>query len=186
MARKVIGPTGSRRRRWFLFLCLVVTVGAGVFFIPYALALVSDTGTADVTVQDKNHSSGLKSLGSASVEYIGSSADNQSSGTGIFDPFVRLQGGPIEKGYNTNGAVAFDTKSGTWTHAIKVNAIPVVDCDGVGPGTATCWELFNDINENNTAKRISLNVVQIFFSNSSILSGYTSGTPPTFSSPSGN
>ena len=31
------------------------------------------------------------------VEYIGSSANNQSSGTGIFDPFVRLQGGPIEK-----------------------------------------------------------------------------------------
>ncbi len=179
MARKVIGPTGSRRRRWFLFLCLVVTVGAGVFFISGALALVSDSGTADVTVPDKNTSSGLKSVGTASVEYIGSSANNQSSGTGIFDPFVRLQGGPVEKGYNTNGAVAFDTKSGTWTHAIKVNAIPVVDCDGTGPGTATCWELFNDINENNTAKRISLNVVELWFTTNPNLVGFVdpSGFP---------
>ena len=172
MARKVIGPTGSRRRRWLLFLCLVVTVGAGVFGISVALGLVSDTGTVDVTVPDKNHSSGLKSLGTASVEYIGSSADNQSSGTGIFDPFVRLQGGPVEKGYNTNGAVAFDTKAGTWTHAIKVNAIPVVDCDGSGPGTATCWELFNDINESNTAKRVSLNVVELWFTTDPNLVGF--------------
>ena len=68
MARKVIGPTGSRRRRWLLFLCLVVTVGAGVFFISGALALVSDSGTADLTVPDKNSSSGLNSVGTASVE----------------------------------------------------------------------------------------------------------------------
>jgi uncharacterized repeat protein (TIGR01451 family) len=177
MARKVIGPTGSRRRRWFLLMCLVVTVGAGVFFIPYALALVSDTGTADITVADKNHSAGPVTLGSgASVEYIGSSAQNQASGTGLFDPFVRLQGGPVEKGYNTDGAVAFDTKAGTWTHAIKVNAIPLVDCDGSGPGTATCWELFNDINENNTAKRISLNVVELWFTTNPNLVGFVDPT----------
>ena len=38
----------------------------------------------------------------------------------IFDPFVRIQGSPTEKGYNTNGSPQFDTKVGTWTHAIKV------------------------------------------------------------------
>src|SRR5262249_39440199 len=43
MARKVIGPTGSRRRRWLFLLCLVVTIGAGAVFIPGALA-VHDTG----------------------------------------------------------------------------------------------------------------------------------------------
>jgi uncharacterized repeat protein (TIGR01451 family) len=111
-----------------------------------------------------------------SVEYIGSSANNQASGTGLFDPFVRLQGSPTEKGYNTGGAVAFDTKSGTWTKAIKVNAIPIVDCDGTGPGTATCWELFNDINESNTAKRISLNVVEVWFTTNANLVGYVDPT----------
>lgn len=39
MARKVIGPTGSRRRRWLLLLCLTVTAGLAVVFIPSALAV---------------------------------------------------------------------------------------------------------------------------------------------------
>jgi hypothetical protein len=38
MARKVIGPTGSRRRRWLFLLCLVVTAGSAVVFISGALA----------------------------------------------------------------------------------------------------------------------------------------------------
>jgi hypothetical protein len=38
MARKVIGPTGSRRRRWLLLVCLVVAAGAAVVFIPGAFA----------------------------------------------------------------------------------------------------------------------------------------------------
>ena len=143
-----------------------------------ALALVSDTGTYDLTVQDNNSSAGPLTLSPSggSVEYIGSSANNQSSGTGIFDPFVRLQGSPTEKGYNTDGAVAFDTKAGSWTHAIKVNAIPIVDCDGGGPGTATCWELFNDINESNSTKRISLNVVEVWFTTNANLVGYVDPT----------
>jgi uncharacterized repeat protein (TIGR01451 family) len=143
-----------------------------------ALALVSDTGTYDITVQNNNNSAGPLTLAPSggSVEYIGSSASNQASGTGLFDPFVRLQGSPTEKGYNTNGAVAFDTKSGTWTHAIKVNAIPLVDCDGGGSGTATCWELFNDINESNSTKRISLNVVEVWFTTNANLVGYVDPT----------
>jgi hypothetical protein len=43
MARKVVGPTGSRRRRWLLLFSLVVTLGAGMIFIPSALA-VQDVG----------------------------------------------------------------------------------------------------------------------------------------------
>src|ERR687888_467782 len=151
---------------------------AGLIAAVALATLVSDTGTADITVADKNHSAGPVTLSpsGASVEYIGSSANNQASGTGLFDPFVRLQGGPTEKGYNTNGAVQFDTKSGTWTHAIKVNAIPLVDCDGRGPGTAICWELFNDINESNTAKRVSLNVVEVWFTTNANLVGYVDPT----------
>jgi hypothetical protein len=36
MARKVVGPTGSRRRRWFLLFCLVVAAASAVVFIPAA------------------------------------------------------------------------------------------------------------------------------------------------------
>jgi Prealbumin-like fold domain len=42
MARKVVGPTGSRRRRWLFVLCLVVALGAAAFFIAGAGAV---TGT---------------------------------------------------------------------------------------------------------------------------------------------
>ena len=39
MARKVIGPTGSRRRRW-LFLCTAMAaIAMAVVFIPSALAV---------------------------------------------------------------------------------------------------------------------------------------------------
>jgi len=43
MARKVIGPTGSRRRRWLLLFSLVLTVTAAALFIPSAFA-VHDVG----------------------------------------------------------------------------------------------------------------------------------------------
>jgi len=183
MARKVIGPTGSRRRRWLFLLCLGSAISAAVISIPSALAVVNDTGTYDLTVPNKNTSTGLVSLGAGSAEYIGSSANNQASGTGLFDPFVRLQGSPTEQGFNTNAPVTFDAKTGTWTHAIKVNAIPIVDCDGSGPGTATCWELFNDINESNSTKRISLNDVQIWFTNSATTTDGTGTTFTSFASP---
>lgn len=190
-----------RRPRWPVVLLIGGAVAAAGLFAAVAFAaLASDTGTGspgftgdcDVTVASNIHSADCQ-LGPAGaiVSYIGSNDTlRQASGTGLFDPFVRLQGGPTEQGYNTcsqsscGGDVSqFDTKTGSWTHAIKVNAIPLVDCDGSGPGTATCWEIFNDINESNTAKRISLNVVQIFFTNSAVLTGYSAGTPPTFSTP---
>lgn len=166
------------RRPVLLLLGAAVAAAAAIASVAVA-AVVNDSGSVSVEVADKDHSSGLVSLAYAKVEYIGSSANNQSSGTGIFDPFVRLQGSPIEKGYNTNGAVAFDTKAGQWTHAIKASAIPTVDCDGSGPGTARCWELFNDINENNTAKYISLNEVEIWFTTNPSLVGFVdpSGFP---------
>jgi len=167
------------RRKKPRIVVFALTLGMIGLITSVALALVSDSGTYDLTVPNKNTSTGLISLGNASAEYIGSSADNQASGTGLFDPFVRLQGSPTEKGYNTDGAVEFDTKSGKWTHAIKVNAIPIVDCDGDGPGTDTCWELFVDINDSNNAKRISLNEVEIWFTTDPNLVGYVdpSGFP---------
>ena len=47
MARKVIGHTGSRRRHWWLLLCVAVTAGAAATFIPGAMA-VHDTGAFEL------------------------------------------------------------------------------------------------------------------------------------------
>src|SRR5438270_2144090 len=60
MARKVIGPTGSRRRRWLFLLCLVSAAAAAVIYIAAAGAVVSgspssfesaDQPSANMTVE---------------------------------------------------------------------------------------------------------------------------------------
>jgi hypothetical protein len=167
----------ERPRSLALLLFLGAMLAAAGLFAAVAIATVTDSGTCTVEVPDKSVSKTCDPpLVHAIVDYIGSDADNQSSGTGIFDPFARLQGSPTEQGYNTNGAVAFETKAGKWTHAILVNAIPIVDCDGDGTGTALCWELFNDINEGNSTTHVSLNEVEVWFTNSPTLVGYVDST----------
>jgi uncharacterized repeat protein (TIGR01451 family) len=164
-------------------------VAAGVIIAATLLAtgalaaLVTDSGTVDIMATDNTGAPSFTFSSGAFVQYIGDASNKASSGTGLFDPFVRIQGSaktaPTEKGYNTNAAVEFDAKSGSWTKAIKASAIPIVDCDGSGPGTATCWELFNDINEGNSAKYISLTKVEVWFTDSATLTGYPFPVPGT-------
>jgi uncharacterized repeat protein (TIGR01451 family) len=137
------------------------------------------TGTASgqlpnsIEVPNKTTSADCTTTDGALVSYIGSSDTvRQSSGTGLFDPFVRLQGSPTEQGFNTNAPVTFDAKTGTWTHAILVSAIPVVTIN-----STRYWELFNDINEGNNTKHISLNRVEIWFTTNASI---TDGTGTTF------
>jgi len=172
-------------------------VAAGVIIAATLLAtgalaaLVADSGTVNIIVPDENSSAAFTFASGANVEYIGDASNHQSSGTGLFDPFVRIQGSartaPTEKGYNTcsqstcGGDVSqFDTKTGSWTKAIKATAIPIVDCDGAGSGTATCWELFNDINEGNAAKYISLTKVEVWFTDNARITSYPFSPGGTF------
>src|SRR2546430_2638491 len=70
------------------------------------------TGQAQdsVEVPNKNTSATCVTGDGVIVDYIGSSANNQASGTGLFDPFVRLQNTPAEQGFNTDAAVTLDAK----------------------------------------------------------------------------
>ncbi len=54
---------------------------------------------------------------------------DKSTGTGVFTPFVRIQGSPTEQGYNTDGALWADTKppQPNWTHSLLLSAVPYVD-----------------------------------------------------------
>ena len=40
----------------------------------------------------------------------------QHTGTGVIQPFLRLENSPVEQGYNTSGGTPFDDKAGPWTH----------------------------------------------------------------------
>lgn len=163
-------------RRLAMLAVLSSAVAAIGLFAVTALATVTDAPTSagcNVQVANKNGTELCTTVAGAKVRYIGDS--NQTfgaSGTGTFNPFVRLQASPTERGYNTNGTLEFDTKGGTWTHAIKVSEIPVRTEDGC----VNCWELFVDINDGNSNKPVSLNDMEIWFTQSATLTGYgTSG-----------
>ena len=90
---------------------------------------------------------------------------DQSTGTGVFKPFVRIQHNGTEKGYNTDGAIEFDTKGGIWTHSIKLGEIPVIEGD---------LGFLLDTDQNNSAEGrfISLEVVEIYLADSPSLTVY--------------
>jgi hypothetical protein len=90
------------------------------------------------------------------------------TGTGLFKPFVRIQGEGVEKGYNTDGAIEFETKSGLWTHSIKLADIYVSEGN---------LELLLDINQyqGGEGEFLSLDVMEIYLSAFPNLNSYSSG-----------
>lgn len=172
-------PRGVQRRGRFLGMVVgsAALLTAGLV-AAVAMATVSDSGTCDARVTADDERSLCTTSAGATVEYIGkNSEDFGSSGTGTFDSFVRVQEDGEEKGYNTDGTLQYNTKTGNWTHSIKVSAIPVVylDPDAGGPATfGPYWELFNDLNETNTTagRLISLNDIEVYFTTDNELTGY--------------
>jgi len=72
----------------------------------------------------------VNSSGSANGAFF-AWVDEQSTGTGVIKPFVRTEGNGITNGYNTGftgpGQLQYETKAGTWTHAITLSQIPIVN-----------------------------------------------------------
>src|SRR5262245_10237820 len=63
-----------------------------------------------------------------------SQASSQTTGTGVSDPFLRIQGTGTERGYNTEGQIEFDTKDQgghNWTHALPLNTMTPVTLNGI-------------------------------------------------------
>jgi hypothetical protein len=84
--------------------------------------------------------------------------DPQSTGTGILDPFLRLQANGSEAGYNTSvsGAV-FDDKTGIWTHDLLLSTLKTVNNGGV-----PSYQFLLDINQTAANNLLTLNQLQIF------------------------
>jgi len=90
------------------------------------------------------------------------------TGTGVFNPFVRIQNNGTEKGYNTDGSPEFDTKVGTWTHSIKLSDIPVIN-GKIG------FLLDIDQSQGGDNRYLSLDVMKIYLADSGNLDSYASG-----------
>ena len=84
----------------------------------------------------------------------------QSAGTGVLDPFLRIQANNTETGMNTDAQTPpDDTKAGIWTHSITVGDLQVVTKGGID------YYVFSlDINEpNNDPDRfLSIDSLAIF------------------------
>lgn len=100
--------------------------------------------------------------------------ETQPTGTGVLDPFVRIQMTGTERGYNTDARpIEFDTKDqNQWTHSLNLNAMALEKLNG-----KSYYKFLLDINEegNRTGKLLSLNDLHVHLGNSPSLTGYNDG-----------
>jgi len=94
------------------------------------------------------------------------SSQDVATGTGVFNPFVRIQRKDTESGYNTDGSPEFDTKTGIWTHAVSLSTI-IASTNGHR-------DFYLDVNETASGNEplLSLDQLQLFLTTDASLSGY--------------
>jgi hypothetical protein len=108
-------------------------------------------------------------------------------GSGTIDAFLGIQGkitGGPQQGYNTDGALEFDTVSGGHTHALLLSDIPIVTLGGIN-----YREFLLDINQSQSHHILSLDEVVFYRAAAGALSGYSpdpvtrNSTNPAFGKP---
>lgn len=95
-------------------------------------------------------------------------SDNQSTGTGVIQSFVRVQDNGIADGYNTSGRpLSYDENSSPqFTRDLPFSAIPIVNLDGTD-----YREFLLDINQTAAHPLLSLDMLQIRVASSGGLTG---------------
>lgn len=107
-----------------------------------------------------------------------------SQGTGVFEPFVRIQGtgqGDTQEGYNTDGTLEFDTKAGVWTHSVEFTDMDLFTCADFAAGDTDCdgtaeYYLFVlDYNQTAQQPLLSIDAIEIYETANGSLTGYDAG-----------
>jgi hypothetical protein len=155
-------------------------VGAMAVLLIGAMSVFADGGNLNVEVPNNTEYQADITDDGAIVEYIGSDhTDFGSSGSGVFEAFLRTHASPSETGYNTDfSPFEFDEVGGAFTHSILVSEIPVVECEAVDPAfsdpaeTGLCWELFADINDSNSTPLIQLTDLELYLTDDPAITGY--------------
>lgn len=128
-----------------LLSMLTVAVAFGVL----ATSAVADT-TCDMTVS-----------GSPDCTVNGAIFSNnnlQSTGTGVIDPFLRVQANGTEQGYNEDyGTPSFDEKTGIWTHSVPMTELGVTNVGGTD-----YYQFLLDINQTSANPYLTLNSLELF------------------------
>lgn len=129
-------------------------MGRLLFATAFIIFLVSSASGAIIDLTDYNSSGSINNA--LFVQY----KSQDSSGTGLINSFLRIQNKGTEKGYNTDGPLEYDTKSGVHTHAITVDDVPTVYL----PGSEFNYyrEFLLDINENTKDPLLTLDSLEIY------------------------
>lgn len=93
--------------------------------------------------------------------FLQTDLDHNATGTGVIDPFVRIQRSVSEQGYNTDGRPTFyNEKSDPHTHSIQLKDVPTLTINSI-----VYREFLLDIDQNNNSPLLSLDELQIFLKN---------------------
>jgi hypothetical protein len=127
-------------------------VAAGMF----AIASLAQATVVDLINNDQG--SFTNQYGTSIFQFT----DQQPTGTGVIQPFLRVQASPTEQGYNTSGGTPFDDKAGPWTHDIQFSDLQSTTVTVNG---ASYFKVMVDLNEPGGAKStISLENLQFYTS----------------------
>ncbi|PYK73313.1 MAG: hypothetical protein DME44_01620 [Verrucomicrobia bacterium] len=114
--------------------------------------------TAGATVVDLTGSNESGTINDAQFVFT----TPQPTGTGVIQPFLRVENTPIEQGYNTSGGTPFDDKAGPWTHDLTFGDLQNTQ---VALGGVSYFKLLLDVNEPGGSKSlISLDQLQLYTS----------------------
>ena len=105
-----------------------------------AAGLIVTSTLANATVVDLTGDNHKGRINHAEFDWT----DEQPTGTGYIQSFLRVQAGPAEEGYNTSGGTPFDDKSGPWTRDIRVSDL---EASIVTIGEIQYYKLLLDVNE---------------------------------------
>jgi hypothetical protein len=126
-----------------------------------AAGMLAIASVAQATVVDLiNHDSGsfTNQYGTSIFEFT----NQQPTGTGVIQPFLRIQASPTEQGYNTSGGTPFDDKAGPWTHDIQFSDLQSTTVNVNG---TAYFKIMVDLNEPGGSKStISLENLQFYTS----------------------
>jgi len=118
--------------------------------------------------------------GSATATYtspvdntVWNEAIDQPTGSGVFNPFLRVQANGSEQGFNTDflSPPPLDDKAGVWTHSLKFGDLQVTTVGG-----NNYYEFACDINEPNSypSSLLSLDYLKIYTSSNAGAANFSS------------
>jgi hypothetical protein len=116
-------------------------------------AVLLTASPAPAVILDLTMAGSAGSIGNAFSQQV----NNQSTGTGLIDPFLRMQANGSEMGINSDGPYAMDEKAGIWTHSTHVSDFGSTDLNGV-----PSLRVLLDVNQTNNAPLLSLDQLRFY------------------------